>query len=66
MASVSQPHDGTDLGDTAWTATIIIGSSNTQPSATAYITPSGNAFTSNSLQVIVGYNDPDGDEKGIY
>ena len=62
QASV-RPHDGTDYGDTAWTATIVIGSSNTQPSATAYITPSGNAFTSNSLQVIVGYSDPDGDPK---
>ena len=62
QASV-RPHDGTNYGDTAWTATIVIGSSNTQPSATAYITPSGNAVTSNSLQVIVGYSDPDGDPK---
>ena len=58
-----KPHDGTDYGDIVWTATIVIGSSNTQPSATAYITPSGNAITSNSLQVLVGYSDPDGDPK---
>ena len=62
QASV-RPHDGTDYGDVAWTATIVIGSSNTQPSATAYITPSGNAVTTDSLQVIVGYSDPDGDAK---
>ncbi|MFL2498726.1 MAG: hypothetical protein ACJ0HF_02850, partial [Candidatus Thalassarchaeum sp.] len=62
QASV-KPHDGTDYGDIVWTATIVIGSSNTQPSATAYITPSGNAITSNSLQVLVGYSDPDGDPK---
>jgi len=58
-----KPHDGTDYGDTAWTATLVIGSSNTQPSATAYINPSGNAVTTNSLQVVVGYSDPDGDSK---
>jgi len=62
QASV-QPHDGTDFGNIVWTATIVIGSSNNQPSATAYITPSGNAVTTDSLQVIVGYTDPDGDAK---
>ncbi len=62
QASV-KPHDGTDYGNTAWTAIVVIGSSNTQPSATAYITPSSNAVTSNSLQVIVGYSDSDGDPK---
>jgi len=62
QASV-RPHDGTDYGDTAWTGVIIIGSSNLQPSATAYISPSGNAVTTDALQVIVGYNDPDGDPK---
>ena len=62
QASV-RPHDGTDYGDVVWTGTIVIGSSNNQPSATAYITPSGNAVTTDSLQVIVGYSDPDGDAK---
>ena len=62
QASV-KPHDGTDFGDTVWTGTIVIGSSNNQPTASAYITLSGNAFTTDSLQVIVGYSDPDGDAK---
>ena len=46
-----------------WTGIIVIGSSNLQPSATAYISPSGNAITTDALQVIIGYNDPDGDPK---
>ncbi|RZP11565.1 MAG: hypothetical protein EVA35_00915 [Candidatus Poseidoniales archaeon] len=58
-----RPHDGTDYGDTVWTGIIVIGSSNLQPSATAYISPSGNAITIDALQVIIGYNDPDGDSK---
>jgi len=62
QASV-RPHDGTDYGDTVWTGIIVIGSSNLQPSATAYITPSSNAVTTDALQVMVGYSDPDGDEK---
>ena len=62
QASV-KPHDGTDYGDIAWTGVIVIGSSNLQPSATAYISPSGNVVTIDALQVIVGYSDPDGDPK---
>ena len=62
QASV-KPHDGTDYGDTVWTPVLVIGSSNLQPSVTAYITPSGNAVTTDALQVIVGYSDPDGDPK---
>ena len=62
QASV-KPHDGTDYGDTVWTGVIVIGSSNLQPSATAYISPSGNVVTTDALQVIVGYSDPDGDPK---
>ena len=62
QASV-KPHDGTDYGDIAWTGVIVIGSSNLQPSATAYISPSGNVVTTDALQVIVGYSDPDGDPK---
>ena len=62
QASV-KPHDGTDYGDTTWTPVIVIGSSNLQPSATAYISPSGNVVTTDALQVIVGYSDPDGDPK---
>ena len=62
QASV-RPHDGTDYGETVWTGVIVIGSSNTQPSATAFISPSGNVVTTDALQVIVGYSDPDGDDK---
>ena len=62
QASV-RPHDGTDYGNTVWTGVIVIGSSNLQPSATAYITPSGNAVTTDALQVVIGYSDPDGDPK---
>ena len=62
QASV-KPHDGTDYGDTTWTPVIVIGSSNLQPSATAYISPSDNVVTIDALQVIVGYSDPDGDPK---
>ena len=62
QASV-KPHDGTDYGIAVWTGIIVIGSSNLQPSATAYISPSGNVVTSDALQVIVGYSDPDGDPK---
>ena len=62
QASV-KPHDGTDYGDIVWTGVIVIGSSNLQPSATAYISPSSNVVTIDALQVIVGYSDPDGDPK---
>ena len=62
QASV-KPHDGTDYGDIVWTGVIVIGSSNLQPSATAYISPSDNVVTIDALQVIVGYSDPDGDPK---
>ena len=62
QASV-KPHDGTDYGVAVWTGVIVIGSSNLQPSATAYISPSGNVVTTDALQVIVGYSDPDGDPK---
>ena len=62
QASV-KPHDGTDFGDVVWTAVIVIGSSNLQPSATAYVSPPGNAVTTDALQVVVGYSDPDGDPK---
>ena len=62
QASV-KPHDGTDYGIAVWTGVIVIGSSNLQPSATAYISPSDNVVTTDALQVIVGYSDPDGDPK---
>ena len=62
QASV-KPHDGTDYGDVVWTPVIVIGSSNLQPSATAYVSPPGNAVTTDALQVVVGYSDPDGDPK---
>ena len=62
QASV-KPHDGTDYGVAVWTGVIVIGSSNLQPSATAYISPSDNVVTTDALQVIVGYSDPDGDPK---
>ena len=59
-ASVT-PHDGDDYGNTVYTGVIVIGSSNNPPSATAYVSPVGNAHTDDALQVNVGWTDPDGD-----
>ena len=50
QASV-RPDVGTDFGDTAWTGIIVIGSSNLQPSATAYITPSSNVVTLSLIHI---------------
>ena len=54
------PDDGTDYGLIASTGIIIIGSSNTQPTCTIYISP-GNPVTDQPLQAIVGWFDADGD-----
>jgi len=59
-ASVT-PHDGEDYGNTVYTGVVVIGSSNNPPTATAYVSPVGNAQTDDVLQVIVGWTDPDGD-----
>lgn len=59
-ASVT-PHDGDDYGVTKYTGVVVIGASNNPPSATAYVSPVGNARTDDALQVHVGWTDPDGD-----
>ena len=56
------PHDGTSFGITKSTGLIIIGSSNNQPTANAYITQGSNAYTDDLLQVVVGWFDSDGDD----
>ena len=55
------PFDGTSYGLTKSTGLIVIGSSNTPPTANAYISQGSNAYTDDALQVIVGWFDPDGD-----
>lgn len=55
------PHDGDEFGEIIYTGIVVIGSSNNPPSATAYVSPVGNARTDDALQVHVGWTDPDGD-----
>ena len=55
------PFDGTSYGLTKSTGLIVIGSSNSPPTANAYISQGSNAYTDDVLQVIVGWFDPDGD-----
>ena len=55
------PFDGTSYGLTKSTGLIVIGSSNTPPTANAYISQGSNAYTDDALQVVVGWFDPDGD-----
>ncbi|MDP6886027.1 MAG: hypothetical protein QGI58_04000 [Candidatus Thalassarchaeaceae archaeon] len=55
------PHDGDEFGEIVYTGVVVIGSSNNPPSATAYVSPVGNAQTDDALQVHVGWTDPDGD-----
>ncbi len=55
------PHDGDEFGEIVYTGIVVIGSSNNPPSATAYVSPVGNARTDDALQVHVGWTDPDGD-----
>ena len=55
------PFDGTSYGLTKSTGLIIIGSSNSPPTANAYISQGSNAYTDDALQVIVGWFDSDGD-----
>jgi hypothetical protein len=54
------PNDGTDYGEIASTGIIIIGSSNTKPTCSIYISPS-NPVTDQPLQAIIGWYDADGD-----
>ena len=56
------PHDGTSFGLTKSTGLIVIGSSNNQPTANAYISQGSNAYTDDLLQVVVGWFDSDGDD----
>ena len=56
------PHDGSSFGLTKSTGLIIIGSSNNQPTSSAYISQGSNAYTDDPLQVIVGWFDSDGDD----
>ena len=60
-ASVT-PSDSSEYGDTAYTGKVVIGSSNTGPSVSAFISTSGNTLTTDSLQLIYTPYDPDGDE----
>jgi len=55
------PFDGTSYGLTKSTGLIVIGSSNSPPTANAYISQGSNAYTDDALQVIVGWFDSDGD-----
>ena len=55
------PFDGTSYGLTKSTGLIVIGSSNSPPTANAYISQGSNAYTDDVLQVIVGWFDSDGD-----
>ena len=55
------PHDSSDFGGTVYSGIVIIGSSNTGPSVSAFITTSGNTVTTDSLQLIYTPYDPDGD-----
>ena len=56
------PYDGTSFGLTKSTGLIVIGSSNSPPTANAYISQGSNAYTDDPLQVVVGWFDPDGDD----
>lgn len=60
-ASVT-PSDSSEYGDTAFSGKVVIGSSNTRPSVSAFISTSGNTLTTDSLQLIYTPYDPDGDE----
>lgn len=55
------PSDSSDYGETAYSGIVVIGSSNTGPSVSAFITTSGNTLTTDSLQLIYTPYDPDGD-----
>ncbi len=56
-----KPNDGDEFGEIVYTGVVVIGSSNNPPIATVYVSPVGNARTDDSLQVNVGWTDPDGD-----
>ena len=56
------PSDSSEYGDTAYSGKVVIGSSNTGPSVSAFISTSGNTLTTDSLQLIYTPYDPDGDE----
>ena len=56
------PHDGESFGLIKSTGLIIIGSSNNAPTSSAYISQGSNAYTDDSLQVVVGWFDSDGDD----
>ena len=55
------PSDSSDFGQTAYSGIVVIGSSNTGPSVSAFITTSGYTVTTDSLQLIYTPYDPDGD-----
>ena len=61
QASVT-PHDGEDTGDTVWSSTIIIGSSNSPPTVSVEITPTQGADSGDTLGVLVSASDPDGQQ----
>ena len=56
------PHDGEEPGETAWSASIVIGSSNSPPTVSVQITPGQGATSANALSAIVSASDPDGQE----
>jgi len=56
-----KPHDGDEFGEIVYTGVVVIGSSNSPPIATVYVSPVGNARTDDALVVNVGWTDPDGD-----
>ena len=55
------PHDSSDFGLTVYSGIVVIGSSNTGPSVSAFISTTGNTLTTDSLQLLVTPYDPDGD-----
>ena len=55
------PHDSSDFGLTVYSGIVVIGSSNTGPSVSAFISTTGNTVTTDSLQLIYTPYDPDGD-----
>ena len=55
------PNDSSDFGQTVYSGIVVIGSSNTGPSVSAFISTTGNTVTTDSLQLIYTPYDPDGD-----
>ena len=55
------PHDSSDFGLTVYSGIVVIGSSNTGPSVSAFISTTGNTLTTDSLRLLVTPYDPDGD-----